>query len=160
MSKETIQLLLDKKVPIVTTFSALVMQANPEIARKFAIPEWKIQERQKPDADKSRFIGLVEAAKAGVPIVFGTDAGSPAVEHDAIAPELDFMVEVGVCPNRLDALRSITIRAAQLSKMDKLIGSVEAGKAADVIVVDGKPDQDLFALQNVRMTFIAGKRMH
>jgi len=160
MSKETIQLLLDRKVPIVTTFSALVMQANPEIARKFAIPEWKIQERQKAVADRSRFSGLVDAARAGVPIIFGTDAGSPAVEHDAIAPELDFMVEVGVCPNRLDALRSITIRAAVLSRLDKLIGSVEAGKAADVIVVDGKPDHDLFALQNVRMTFIAGKRMH
>jgi imidazolonepropionase-like amidohydrolase len=160
MSEETIGLLLDKKVPVVTTFSALVMQAKPEIARKFGIPEWKIAERQKAVADKSRFAGLVRAAKAGVPIVFGTDAGSPAVEHDQIAPELDFMVDVGVCPDRLDALRSITIRAARLSRLDKKIGSVEVGKEADLIVVDGKPDRDLSALEKVRMTFIAGKRMH
>lgn len=160
MSEETIQLLLDKKVPIVTTFSALVMQAKPEIARAFGIPEWKIAERQKAVGDKSRFDGLVRAAKAGVPIVFGTDAGSPAVEHDQIAPELDFMVEVGVCPNRMDALRAITIRGAQLSKMDHKIGTVEVGKEADLIVVDGKPDEDLFALERVMMTFIAGKRMH
>lgn len=160
MSDETIQLLLDKKVPIVTTFSALVMQAKPDIAKAFGIPDWKVAERQKAVADKSRFDGLVRAAKAGVPIVFGTDAGSPAVEHDVIAPELDFMVEVGVCPTRLDALRSITIRAAQLSKLDKKIGSVEAGKEADLIVVDGNPDHDLFALEHVLMTFIAGKRMH
>ncbi|MGB3025118.1 amidohydrolase family protein [Paradevosia shaoguanensis] len=160
MSDETIQLLLDKKVPIVTTFSALVMQAKPEIAEAFGIPAWKVAERQKAVADKSRFDGLVRAARAGVPIVFGTDAGSPAVEHDVIAPELDFMVQVGVCPNRLDALRAITIRAAQLSKLDKKIGTVEAGKEADLIVVDGKPDEDLFALERVDMTFIAGKRMH
>jgi imidazolonepropionase-like amidohydrolase len=160
MSDETIQLLVDKKVPIVTTFSALVMQANPEIARKFAVPEWKILERQKAVADKSRFDGLVRASKAGVQIVFGTDAGSPAVEHDSIAPELNFMVEVGVCPTKLDALRAITIRAAKLSRMDHLIGTVEAGKAADLIVVDGKPDEDLFALERVTMTLIAGKRMH
>jgi len=160
MSDETIQLLLDKKVPIVTTFSALVMQAKPEIAEAFGIPAWKVAERQKAVADKSRFDGLVRAAKAGVPIVFGTDAGSPAVEHDVIAPELDFMVQVGVCPSRLDALRAITIRAAQLSKLDKKIGTVEAGKEADLIVVDGKPDEDLFALERVDMTFIAGKRMH
>jgi imidazolonepropionase-like amidohydrolase len=160
MSDETIQLLLDKKVPIVTTFSALVMQAKPEIARAFGIPEWKIAERQKAVGDKSRFDGLVRAAKAGVPIVFGTDAGSPAVEHDQIAPELDFMVEVGVCPNRLDALRAITIRGAKLSRMEHKIGTVEAGKEADLIVVDGKPDEDLFALERVMMTFIAGKRMH
>ena len=160
MSDETIQLLLDKKVPIVTTFSALVMQAKPEIAKAFGIPDWKVAERQKAVADKSRFDGLVRAAKAGVPIIFGTDAGSPAVEHDVIAPELDFMVEVGVCPTRLDALRSITIRAAKLSKLDNKLGSVEAGKDADLIVVDGNPDHDLFALEHVLMTFIAGKRMH
>ncbi len=160
MSDDTIQVLLDKKLPIVTTFSALVMQAKPEIARAFGIPEWKIAERQKAVGDKSRFDGLVRAAKAGVHIVFGTDAGSPAVEHDTIAPELDFMVEVGVCPNRLDALRSATIRAAQLSKLDHKIGSLVAGKEADFIVVDGKPDQDLFALEHVEQTYIAGKRMH
>ncbi len=160
MSDETIQILLDKKIPIVTTFSALVMQAKPEIARAFGIPEWKVLERQKAVGDKTRFDGLVRAAKAGVPIVFGTDAGSPAVEHDVIAPELAFMVEVGVCPNNLDALRAITIRGAQLSKLDKKIGTVEAGKEADLIVVDGKPDEDLYALERVEMTFIAGKRMH
>jgi imidazolonepropionase-like amidohydrolase len=160
MSDETIQILLDKKIPIVTTFSALVMQAKPEIARAYGIPEWKILERQKAVSDKTRFDGLVRASKAGVPIVFGTDAGSPAVEHDQIAPELDFMVEVGVCPDRLDALRAITIRGAQLSKLDHKIGTVEVGKEADLIVVDGKPDEDLFALERVQMTFIAGKRMH
>ena len=47
-------------------------------------------------ADRSRYAGFVKAAKAGVPIVFGTDAGSPAVGHDVIAPELKFMVEIGV----------------------------------------------------------------
>jgi imidazolonepropionase-like amidohydrolase len=160
MSDETIRLLLDRKIPIVTTFSALVMQAKPEIARKFGIPEWKIAERQKAVGDKTRFDGLVRAAKAGVPIVFGTDAGSPAVEHDAIAPELDFMVEVGVCPDRLDALRAATIRAARLSKLDHKIGTLEAGKEADFIVVDGNPDQDLFALERVEQTYIAGRRMH
>lgn len=160
MSDETIQVLLDKKIPIVTTFSALVMQAKPEIARKFAIPEWKIEERQRAVGDRSRFDGLVRAAKAGVPIVFGTDAGSPAVEHDSIAPELEFMVEVGVCPDRLDALRSITIRAAELSRLDKRIGSLEAGKEADFIIVNGKPDKDLYALEQVEQTYIAGKRMH
>lgn len=160
MSDETIQLLLDRGIPIVTTFSALVIQANPEIARKFAIPEWKITERQHAVADKSRFDGLVRAAKAGVPIVFGTDAGSPAVEHDRIVPELNFMVEVGVCPNRMDALRSITERAAKLNKLDKSLGTLEVGKQADLIVVDGKPDENLGALEHVEMTFIDGKRMH
>jgi imidazolonepropionase-like amidohydrolase len=70
------------------------------------------------------------------------------------------MVKVGVCKDNMDALASITIRAARISKMDHLIGTLEAGKAADLIVVDGKPDHDLFALERVRMTYLAGKRMH
>ena len=160
MSDETIQILLDKKIPVVTTFAPLVQQSQPEIARRFAIPEWKIEERQKAVANPARFDGLVRAAKAGVPIVFGTDAGSPAVEHDVIAPELQFMVKIGVCPDPMDALKSITIRAAQLSKMDHLIGTLEPGKAADIAVVEGKPDQDLSAVSRVKMTFIDGKRMH
>ena len=42
---------------------------------------------------------------------------------------------------------------------DKL-GTLEDGKLADLIVVDGKPDQDLNALKKVDMTFIGGRRMH
>lgn len=160
MTDETIQILLDRKLPIVTTFSALVIQANEEIARAFGIPEWKIEERKKAVADKSRFDGLVRAAKAGVPIIFGTDAGSPAVEHDSIVPELGFMVEVGVCPDNMDALRAITARAAVLNGFGDTLGTLEAGKLADMIVVDGKPDHDLSALKKVEMTFIDGKRMH
>ena len=160
MSDETIQILLDKKIPVVTTFAPLVQQSQPDVARRFNIPEWKIQERQKAVANPARFEGLVRAAKAGVPIIFGNDAGSPAVEHDVIAPELEFMVKVGVCPDPLDALRSITIRAAQLSKIDHLIGTLEPGKAADLIVVDGNPAEDLTAVSRVAMTFIDGKRMH
>ena len=160
MSESTVALLLEKKIPIVTTFAPLVQQSQPEVAKKFGIPDWKIEERQKAVANPARYEGLVRAAKAGVPIVFGTDAGSPAVEHDVIAPELAHMVKVGVCADAMDALASITIRAARLSRMDSIIGTLETGKAADLIVVDGNPDQDLFALDRVRMTFVAGKRMH
>ena len=160
MSDATIRLLLEKEIPIVTTFAPLVQQSQPEIARRFGIPEWKIEERQKAVADPTRYEGLVNAARAGVPIVFGTDAGSPAVEHDVVAPELAHMVKVGVCPDNMDALASITIRAARLSKMDHMIGTLEVGKAADVIVVDGSPDDDLFALERVKATFVGGRRMH
>lgn len=160
MSESTVALLLEKKIPIVTTFAPLVQQSQPEVAKRFGIPDWKIEERQKAVANPARYEGLVRAARAGVPIVFGTDAGSPAVEHDVIAPELAHMVKVGVCSDAMDALASITIRAARLSRMDSIIGTLEAGKAADLIVVDGNPDQDLFALDRVRMTFVAGKRMH
>jgi imidazolonepropionase-like amidohydrolase len=159
MSDETIQLLLDKKVPVVTTFAPLVQQSQPEIARKFNIPEWKIEERQKAVADRSRYAGLVKAAAAGVPIVFGTDAGSPAVGHEVVAPEMAFMVKIGVVRDNYAAIRSATSVAAKMNKLDGSLGTLEVGKTADVMVVEGNPIEDLFALEKVTATYLNGKRM-
>ncbi len=160
MSEKTIALLVEKEIPVVTTFAPIVQQSQPDIARKFGIPEWKIEERKKAIANPARYEGLVNAARAGVSIVFGTDAGSPAVEHDVIAPELAHMVKVGVCQDNMDALASITVRAAAVSQMQDRIGTLEVGKEADIIVVDGNPDDDLFALERVMTTFVAGRRMY
>lgn len=159
MSDETIQILLDKKIPIVTTFAPLVMQANETVARQFNIPEWKIEERKKAIANPARYQGLQNAAKAGVPIAFGTDAGSPAVGHEVVAPELKFMVQLGLKKDNYDALRCATIVPAHISRMADKIGTLEAGKLADVIVIDGNPLETLDALEHVAMTFIGGKKM-
>ncbi|MDE1156543.1 MAG: amidohydrolase family protein [Acidobacteriaceae bacterium] len=159
LSDETIQLLLERKVPIVTTFAPIVQQSVPEIARKFNVPEWKLAERQKAVADKSRYEGLKKAAEAGVPIVFGTDAGSPAVGHEVVSPEMQFMVKVGVVKDNYAAIRSATSVAAKMNKLDAKLGTLEAGKLADVIVVDGNPLEDLKALDKVTMTFVEGKRL-
>jgi imidazolonepropionase-like amidohydrolase len=159
MTDETIQLLLDRGIPIVTTFSALVMQSKPEIARQYNIPEWKIAERQRAVADPGRFDDLVKAAKAGVPIAFGTDAGSPVVPHDAIVPEMEFMVKLGLVEGNYGVIRSATSVSAQLNGLEDKLGTLELGKLADVIVVDGNPLEDLNALSHVKMTFRDGKRM-
>lgn len=159
MDDQTIQILLDKKIPIVTTFAPLVMQANEVVARKFNIPEWKIEERKKAVANPTRYEGLKKAAQAGVPIAFGTDAGSPAVGHEIVAPELKFMVQVGVVTDNYAALRSATAVAARVNRVEKKLGTLEAGKEADVIVVDGNPLEDLDALNRVQMTFIGGRKM-
>ena len=159
MRDETIQLLLDRGIPIVTTFSALVMQSKPEIARQYNIPKWKIAERQRAVADPSRFEDLLKAAKAGVPIAFGTDAGSPVVPHDAIVPEMQFMVKLGLVNGCYGVIRSATSVSAQLNGLEDKLGTLEPGKLADVVVVDGNPLEDLNALSNVKMTFRNGKRM-
>ncbi len=159
MSEQTIGLLLSKNVPIVTTFSTLVMQSRPEIARKYNIPEWKIEERQKAIADKTRFDSLVRAARAGVRIAFGTDAGSPMVRHDVVVPELEFMVSIGVVKDNYSAIMSATKEAAIVNRIDSKVGTIEVGKEADVIVVDGNPIDDLGALSKVKMTFVRGTRL-
>lgn len=157
MSDETIQLLLDKDVAICTTFSPLVLQAKEGLA--WGMPEWKVEERRRLVADRSRFEGVVKAAKAGVPIVFGTDAGSPVVPHDAIAGELAFMVEIGVCSDNEGALVSITSLAAERNDVGDDRGALEDGKAADVVVVEGDPLADLTAIDDVRAVYLDGTRV-
>lgn len=159
MTDETIQLLLDRKVPIVTTFSAVVIQSQAEIARKYNIPEWKIAERQRSVADRSKYDGIIRAAKAGVLIAFGTDAGSPAVQHNMIVPEMEFMVKLGIVDGNYGALRSATVVAAKLNKLDTKLGTLESGKLADVIVMEGNPLENLSALTKVKYTFKEGVSM-
>ena len=159
MTDATIEKVAKKNIPICTTFSPVVMQSKEEIARQYNIPEWKIKERQKIVKDKSRFDSLVKASKAGIDIIFGTDAGSPVVPHDAIVPEMKFMIDLGVVKDNLDAIQSATYRAAKVNKIEDKLGSIEIGKDADLIIVEGNPDKNIDDLSNVNQVYIHGSRL-
>jgi imidazolonepropionase-like amidohydrolase len=94
-----------------------------------------------------------KAMRMGVKICFGTDVG--AFEHGTSAREFMRMVEYGMKP--IDAIRSATTRAAELLRMEKQIGSVEAGKLADVIALEGNPLDDIRAIGRVVFVMKGGK---
>lgn len=92
------------------------------------------------------------AYKAGVPIAFGTDAG--VFRHGRNAVEFQYMVEAGMPP--LAAIKSATYHTAKLlDRLDEL-GTLEAGKIADIIAVAADPLQDITALQNVAFVMKEG----
>lgn len=93
------------------------------------------------------------AYKAGVKIAFGTDAG--VYIHGYNAKEFEYMVEAGMPP--LEALKSALLTNAKLLGMDTQIGSVEAGKFADIIAVDENPIQNIKTLQAVRFVMKDGQ---
>jgi imidazolonepropionase-like amidohydrolase len=157
MSDATIELLLERGTHIVTTFAPVVMQAAEGEA--WGVPAWKVEERKRALADRASYDGLVRAASAGIPIVFGTDAGSPVVPHDVIVPELKFMVDIGVCADNEHALRSITSLSAAMNHLADDRGALRPGLAGDVIVVDGDPVEDLDALERVEAVFLDGVRV-
>jgi imidazolonepropionase-like amidohydrolase len=83
--------------------------------------------------------------KAGVAIAFGTDAG--VFKHGRNAKEFEYMVEAGM--PAMEAIKSATYHAAKLlGKLDEL-GTVEAGKKADLVAVDADPLKDIKVLQKV-----------
>jgi imidazolonepropionase-like amidohydrolase len=86
------------------------------------------------------------AMQAGVKIAFGTDAGG----FDwAINPAKEFSVRVKWGQTPAAAIKSATIDAATLMGMEKQIGSIEAGKLADIVAVPGDPLNDITVLERV-----------
>ena len=154
MTPETIQKMVDKGIPIVTTFSPLVQQVK--FGLDFGMTVSDVERRKDQMADTSRFTGNAAAARAGIPIVFGTDAGSPVVPHYAIAEELKFMVEIDVCKDNLDALNSITRRGIKLLGLEDQLGSLEVGKTADVVAVGGDPLASLDHMKDVKRVLVRG----
>jgi imidazolonepropionase-like amidohydrolase len=71
----------------------------------------------------------------------GTDAGTPFNRHGANAQELGLMVEGGLSP--ADTIVAATRSAAELLDLLDVTGTVEAGKAADLLIVDGDPLADI-----------------
>ena len=81
---------------------------------------------------------FAKAYKAGVKIAFGTDAG--VYKHGMNWLEFGYMIEAGMTP--MDVIRSATISAADLLGEKDKLGSIEAGKLADIVAVDGDPLKD------------------
>ena len=91
---------------------------------------------------------IEQYATAGVKIAFGTDTGVSA--HGDNATEFKMMVDAGMTPAR--AIRSATLDAADLLGLSATLGTLEAGKAADIIAVAASPLDDVTELE--RVTFV------
>lgn len=96
------------------------------------------------------------AVEAGVNIAMGTDAG--VGPHGENGRELQLMVENGMTP--LQAISATTIHAARLLHLDQQLGSLEAGKLADIILVEGNVSSDINVIAkpaNVKLVLKGGR---
>jgi len=95
---------------------------------------------------------FAKAYKAGVKIAFGTDAGVYA--HGKNWMEFIYMTEAGM--PALEAIKCATLNAADLIGILDKTGSIEKGKLADIIAVDGDPVKDIHAMGKVKFVMRAG----
>ena len=91
---------------------------------------------------------------AGVPIVAGTDYGLPGF---SLLRELELYVQAGLSP--LDAIRAASAVPAELTDMIRDVGTVEAGKRADLLVLDENPLADIHNIRASRWV-VTGGRMY
>ena len=99
-------------------------------------------------------VGLTAARRAGVKIAFGTDSG--VFEHGRNGEEAELMVRLGGMSPR-EVLISATTGAADLLDLSGEVGTLEAGKSADLIAVDGDPLADPAAVTRVGYVMVRGK---
>ncbi len=92
--------------------------------------------------------------RAGIPIVAGTDQTVPG---HSLHREIELYVQAGFTP--MEAIQAATLVPARVMGLEKEVGTVEVGKRADLIVVDGDPLADIRNTRNVELT-IAGGRMY
>jgi imidazolonepropionase-like amidohydrolase len=97
-------------------------------------------------------VNIGKAIKAGVPIAFGTDAA--VYPHGLNAREFAVLVKLGMTPAQ--AIRTATVNAADLLGWSDKVGSIEAGKYADLIAVDGEPLKDVKTLEQVQWVMKGG----
>ncbi|MBA5872765.1 MAG: amidohydrolase family protein [Nitrospira sp. CR2.1] len=106
-----------------------------------------------PDSARAKAKNMVKqheksfraAVRRGVPIALGTDAGTPFNYHGDNAQELARMVSLGMAP--MDAIMTGTSAAARLLRLSERIGTIEAGKQADLLFVEGNPLRRIDLLQ-------------
>ena len=92
------------------------------------------------------------AFKAGVKVAFGTDAA--VYPHGLNAREFAVMVKLGLSP--LQSIQAATVNASDLLGWTDRVGTLEVGKFADIIAVDGDPLADVHVLENVRFVMKGG----
>ena len=109
------------------------------------------------DRKENGVASFKRALKAGVKIATGTDSGGSAARHGFIAREVELMVEHGMNPK--DALEASTRVAADLLGIRDQAGTIEVGKQADMVLIDGDPHSDPGALRNIWAVLQGGRRV-
>ncbi len=138
LKQKTIDLMAEKDVSLVTTLSVSLGVAKlPDLPTAMA-------EKAKRCAEAN--IRTIEMArKAGIRIALGTDySNSKNSPYANNGKEFEAMTRAGMTP--MEAIKAGTINAAYLMKSDDVLGSLEEGKIADIVIVQGNPLEDIHCL--------------
>ena len=132
---ELLRMMADKNIFLVPTFTVFIYHAERGTHHA---------QLEAVDFRQNHIESVQKALAAGIKVVAGTDAGGWV--HGNNAQELQFLVEAGMTP--MQAIMAATGWAAECCGVEKEVGTVVRGKAADLVVVDGDPLRDITVLQD------------
>jgi len=126
---------------------------------KEKLPERVVKAMNQPTSPKPSAIALQNLRKvwdAGIPVVMGTDAGNIGTLHGpSVFREMEIMTQAGLSP--LQVLRTATSNGSKAMGMERDIGTLAAGKLADLVILDADPLADVTNLSKIHRVIKDGK---
>lgn len=149
INDEDIQLMKQKGTYLVPTL--YLADWFMENYAKIGVPEFMVEKAKVvlPAARQN----IARAFKAGVRVAFGTDAA--VYPHGLNAHEFAVMVKLGLTP--MQSIQAATVSAADLLGWSDRVGSIEPGRFADIIAVNGDPTADVTVLEHVSFVMKGGQ---
>jgi imidazolonepropionase-like amidohydrolase len=136
----------------IESFEPGVAKVAPELRTQLeegGVPEQILGTVRKVFAKEVQIVGALH--RAGIPIVAGTDQTVPGY---SLYREMELYVEAGFTP--MEAIQAATIVPARVMRVDNELGTVEAGKRADLILVDGNPLENIHNIRKVKTVVTGG----
>jgi imidazolonepropionase-like amidohydrolase len=141
LDDEAIELMLEMNAYLVPTLNAPYQIVKGGV--KGGVPRYAVEKSKA--VMKSHFQSVRRACKSKVPIAMGTDAGTPFNRHGENPKEMELLVKAGM--TLMESIVATTKIASEVLGLGKKVGTLEKGKLADLIVVDGDPIKDISILQ-------------
>ena len=154
---------IDLASPRVKNVLDLIVKQGTFVSATLAVFEKRNGDRDTTEmhvrsfANMLKFVGL--AKQAGARIVAGSHSSVPHAERGwAYQRELELLVASGLTP--MQAIVAATNEQARFFRIAERLGSIEAGKLADLILVEGDPSHDITAMRRVKRVMLNGKWIH
>jgi len=136
LNEECVSLMVKNNVPLIPTL------AGGELIEKavnMGIPDFIVEKNRQ--VLKAQLQSLAMAREAGIMIGMGADCGTPLLPHGSNLLELVSLAEIGFTTE--EVLTIGTLNGAKILGLEQQIGSIEEGKLADLVVVEGNPVDDI-----------------
>jgi imidazolonepropionase-like amidohydrolase/ABC-type multidrug transport system permease subunit len=148
-----------EKLPLLTR--SLLQQSAPKgliESTKESVEEGKGGPMLPPERFEQAKQNLLRAWRAGVTLVAGSDAGNPMIIHGpTVQEELSLWSQAGIPP--AVALQAATRNAALLLRAGARFGTIEAGREANLLLVDGDPLSDISVTERISLVVFKGERV-
>lgn len=142
MDEECIRLMAEHGTYLVPTIIAAKGIAEGE---KFGLPQWMTEKAK--TVIENHYENIRKCKAAGIRIGFGSDAGVSLDFHGEQTKEAEYLQEAGLTPAEI--LIAATRTNAEMMRYDDRIGTLEAGKLADIVAYDNSPLEDIRTLNAV-----------